>query len=168
MIEPLIFELHRPSVRCGYVPESDLPTNISPLDPQWLRGDLKLPQVSEPEVVRHFIRLSTLNHHVDKDFYPLGSCTMKYNPKVNETISQWLGFSGIHPHQPEETVQGAMRLMADLEKKLSIITGLDAVTLQPAAGSHGELTGLFITRAYHLHRNEKRTEVLIPDSAHGT
>lgn len=168
MIEPLIFDLHKPAVRCGYIPPSDIPDEISGPPSQYCRSGLDLPQVAEPEVVRHFIRLSVLNHHVDKGFYPLGSCTMKYNPKVNETLSQLPGFAGIHPLQPEETVQGALWVMWELERVLSIITGLDEVTLQPAAGSHGELTGLFLTRAYHSANGELRRKVLIPDSAHGT
>jgi len=165
---PLIFELHRDELRCGYMPVSDLPETVAGPAPELLRQNLELPQVAEPEVVRHFVNLSTLNHHVDKGFYPLGSCTMKYNPKVNENISAMPGFAGLHPHQPVGTIQGALRLIRELEEWLGEISGLPAVTLQPAAGSHGELTGIFIIRAYHKARGDRRTKVLIPDSAHGT
>ena len=150
------------------MPVSDLPEEVAGPAPELLRSELDLPQVAEPEVMRHFVNLSTLNHHVDKGFYPLGSCTMKYNPKVNENISAYPGFAGLHPHQPVSTVQGALKLMKELEEWLGEISGLPAVTLQPAAGSHGELTGIFIVRAYHLARNDVRTKVIIPDSAHGT
>lgn len=165
---PLIFELNRDALRCGYMPVSDLPEEVAGPAPELLRNELDLPQVAEPEVMRHFVNLSTLNHHLDKGFYPLGSCTMKYNPKVNENISAMTGFAGLHPHQPVSTVQGALKLMKELEEWLGEISGLPAVTLQPAAGSHGELTGIFIVRAYHLARNDVRTKVIIPDSAHGT
>lgn len=167
-LPPLIFELSRPSIRCGYMPVSDVPDDIPGPSHELLRDDLPLPQVAEPEVVRHFVNLSVLNHHVDRGFYPLGSCTMKYNPKVNETLAALPGFAGLHPSQPVSTVQGALRLMVELENWLKEISGLEAVTLQPAAGSHGELTGLFIVRNYHRSRNDQRSKVLIPDSAHGT
>ena len=168
MSQPLIFELDKPAVRCGYMPHSDLPEEVPGPPAELLRKELNLPQVAEPEVVRHFVNLSTLNHHVDKGFYPLGSCTMKYNPKVNETLAALPGFAGLHPHQPASTIQGALKLMATLEGWLGEITGLKAVTLQPAAGSHGEFTGILLARAYHKSRGDKRTKVLIPDSAHGT
>lgn len=167
-LPPLIFDLSRPSMRCGYMPVSDVPDDIPLPSAELLRDDLPLPQVAESEVVRHFVNLSVLNHHVDKGFYPLGSCTMKYNPKVNETLASLPGFAGLHPSQPVSTVQGALKLMVELENWLKEISGLGAVTLQPAAGSHGELTGIFIVRKYHESRNDKRTKVLIPDSAHGT
>ncbi len=150
------------------MPVSDVPDDIPGPSHELLRDDLPLPQVAEPEVVRHFVNLSVLNHHVDRGFYPLGSCTMKYNPKVNETLAALPGFAGLHPSQPVSTVQGALRLMVELENWLKEISGLEAVTLQPAAGSHGELTGLFIVRNYHRSRNDQRSKVLIPDSAHGT
>ncbi|MBN2600825.1 MAG: aminomethyl-transferring glycine dehydrogenase subunit GcvPB [Candidatus Marinimicrobia bacterium] len=130
--------------------------------------DLNLPEVSEPEVVRHFTNLSTMNHHVDKGFYPLGSCTMKYNPKINDKIAGLPGFANIHPLQPESSVQGALEMMYDLEKMLCALTGMHAATLQPAAGSHGELTGVMIIKKYHEAKGEKRKYILIPDSAHGT
>lgn len=167
-LPPLIFDLSRPSIRCGYIPVSDIPDDISGPAPELLRDDLPLPQVAEPEVIRHFVNLSVLNHHVDRGFYPLGSCTMKYNPKVNETLSALPGLAGLHPLQPVSTAQGALKLIVELENWLKEISGLSAVTLQPAAGSHGELTGIFIVRAYHKFHNNKRTKVLIPDSAHGT
>ncbi len=165
---PLIFTLDKPSLRCGHIPESDAPDEIPGPPDELLRRELDLPRVAEPEVVRHFVNLSVLNHHVDRGFYPLGSCTMKYNPKVNESLAALPGFSGLHPHQPVSTYQGALNLMETLERWFCEITGMAAVTLQPAAGSHGELTGMFITHAYHKARGDRRRRVLIPDSAHGT
>ncbi|MCX8015548.1 MAG: aminomethyl-transferring glycine dehydrogenase subunit GcvPB, partial [candidate division WOR-3 bacterium] len=132
------------------------------------RQDLNLPEVSEIDVVRHFIALSVLNHHVDKGFYPLGSCTMKYNPKVNEDMARLSGFSLIHPLQPEDSVQGALQIMYELQGYLCEISGMDAVTLQPAAGAQGEFTGIMIVHKYFETRKENRKKVLIPDSAHGT
>ena len=132
------------------------------------RGLIGLPQVSEPQVVRHFTRLSVLNHHVDKDLYPLGSCTMKYNPKINEDVAGMRGFSGLHPEQPTEDIQGALEVIRTLEEKLSIITGMAAFSLQSAAGAHGELTGMMIARKYFEDRREGRSIVLVPDTAHGT
>ena len=129
----------------------------------------KLPEVSEPEVARHYIALSIKNHHVDKDFYPLGSCTMKYNPKINDVVAAWPGFSGLHPAQPEHTVQGALQLMWGLEQQLKAITGMTRFTLQPSAGAQGELVGVFLIRKYHEKKgNAGKTHILIPDSAHGT
>ncbi|MEN9309837.1 MAG: hypothetical protein RL173_3769, partial [Fibrobacterota bacterium] len=128
----------------------------------------RLPELSEGEVIRHFVNLSTKNHHIDKGFYPLGSCTMKYNPKVNESLARLSGFTTLHPLQPAETIQGALELMWRLEHMLAEISGMDSVSLQPAAGAHGELTALLVVRAYHLSRGEDRRKVLIPDAAHGT
>ena len=128
----------------------------------------ELPEVSEVDVIRHFIHLSTLNYHIDKGFYPLGSCTMKYNPKVNDYVASLPGFTDIHPLQPQRTVQGALRLMKELEEYLAEISGMDAVSLQPAAGAHGEFTGIKIIRKYHETQGSPRKYVLIPDSAHGT
>lgn len=129
----------------------------------------QLPELSEVDVVRHFTRLSTLNYGLDSGFYPLGSCTMKYNPKVNERLARLPGFTAIHPYQPESMTQGALQLMAELQEDLCELTGMDGFTLQPAAGSHGELTGMLIIRAYHQHRgDQKRTKVIVPDAAHGT
>ncbi|MBD3284925.1 aminotransferase class V-fold PLP-dependent enzyme [candidate division WOR-3 bacterium] len=127
-----------------------------------------LPEVAEPELARHFTHLASMNHHIDKGFYPLGSCTMKYNPKVNEHTSRLPGFSGLHPLAPVKITQGALRLMYELQGLLAEISGFDAVTLEPAAGAQGELCANLITRAYFKERGEERTKVIIPDSAHGT
>ncbi len=127
-----------------------------------------LPELSEPDVVRHFVNLSILNHHVDKGFYPLGSCTMKYNPKINEELSRLSYFINIHPLQDNETIQGVLQLIYELEEMLGKVTGFNFVSLQPAAGAHGELTGLLIMNAYHKKKGKIRKKVLIPDSAHGT
>lgn len=128
----------------------------------------RLPQVSENEVIRHFIALSTMNHHVDKGFYPLGSCTMKYNPKINETIANSSCLKDLHPMQSTKLTQGALALMYELAEYLCEISGMKAVTLQPAAGAHGELVGLMLIRAYHENLGNPRENILIPDSAHGT
>jgi glycine dehydrogenase subunit 2 len=127
-----------------------------------------LPEVSEPEAVRHFVRLSQLNFSIDSQFYPLGSCTMKFNPKVNEQTARFPGFARLHPYSPEETMQGALELMVRLERALAEIVGMDHVTLQPAAGAQGELTGLMMIRAYHQEKGRSPKRVLIPDTAHGT
>jgi glycine dehydrogenase subunit 2 len=132
------------------------------------RRRAKLPELGEPEVVRHFIALSVLNHHVDKDLYPLGSCTMKYNPKVNEDVAAMKGFAALHPEQLDEDVQGALEVIYTLEEKLSAITGMSAFSLSTAAGAHGELLGMLIAKKYFAERNEARRVVLVPDSAHGT
>jgi glycine dehydrogenase subunit 2 len=127
-----------------------------------------LPELSELDVMRHFMRLSQLNYSVDTNFYPLGSCTMKYNPRVNEKAASLSGFAGIHPLQPAETVQGALALMHSLQDCLAEITGMDAITLQPSAGAHGEITALFMISRYFQDKGHKRTRVLVPDSSHGT
>lgn len=132
------------------------------------RAAARLPEVDELEVIRHFVRVSTMNHHINKGFYPLGSCTMKYNPLVNESIARYEGFADLHPFQPQESVQGALYLMHELTGMLCEIVGMEAATLQPAAGAHGELTGLMMIRAYHEAKGKPRKFVLIPDSAHGT
>ncbi len=167
MTEPLLFELSSPG-RVGYrLPDLDVPE--APLPEKFVRQELSLPEVSEREVVQHFTRLSQLNFSVDTGFYPLGSCTMKYNPKLHEDVARLAGFTQIHPSQNESTVQGALQVMYELQKYLAEITGLPGVSLQPIAGAHGELTGMLILRAYHLHRgDEERRIVLVPDSAHGT
>ncbi len=131
-------------------------------------SELKLPEVSELDVVRHYMNLSKKNFCVDTHFYPLGSCTMKYNPKVNEKISSLEAFTSAHPYQAEEGVQGSLEVLEELESDLSKITGMDFFTLQPAAGAHGELAGLLIVRAYHQAKKDARKKILIPDSAHGT
>lgn len=128
-----------------------------------------LPEVSEVDVVRHYTALSNKNYCVEKGFYPLGSCTMKYNPKINEDIATFPGFNKIHPKEPAENVQGALELMHDLSLRLSEITGMDEFSLQPAAGAHGEFAGLLVIKAYHESRNDfKRKKIIVPDSAHGT
>ena len=165
--EPLLIELSVPGRRAVRLPKPDVPE--AELPKHLLREDLPLPEVSEVDVVRHFTRLSQYNYGVDIGFYPLGSCTMKYNPKVNEDMARLPGFAYIHPLQPEETVQGALALMYYLQKYLGEIVGMPGVSLQPAAGAHGEFTGILIMRAYHRHRGEhQRNKVLVPDSAHGT
>lgn len=169
---PLIFERSTPGRRGYRLPDLDVPeVELSELIPaEFLREEPPaLPEVSELEVVRHYTQLSRLNHGVDVGFYPLGSCTMKYNPRANEDVTALPGLAAIHPYQPEETVQGALELMYNLSDHLAVISGLEATTLQPAAGAHGEFTGLLVIKAYHEHRGEgHRNEVIIPDSAHGT
>ncbi|MDP4157855.1 MAG: aminomethyl-transferring glycine dehydrogenase subunit GcvPB, partial [Bacillota bacterium] len=131
--------------------------------------DAQLPEVSELDIMRHYTALSRRNHGVDSGFYPLGSCTMKYNPKMNENVARYNGFAHLHPLQDESSVQGALELMYDLQQHLVEITGMDEVTLQPAAGAHGEWTGLMLIRAYHeANGDTNRNKVIIPDSAHGT
>ncbi len=145
------------------------PQGTLPLAAELLRDDLcGMPELSEPEVLRHYTRLSQLNFSAATHFYPLGSCTMKYNPVANDVAAAMVGFSDIHPYAPVESVQGALELMRDLEGWLAEISGLDAVTLQPAAGAQGELTGMKMVRAYHGSRGDARKTVLIPASAHGT
>ncbi|RIL05645.1 MAG: aminomethyl-transferring glycine dehydrogenase subunit GcvPB [Proteobacteria bacterium] len=169
--EPLLFERSRPG-RVGYsLPASDVPDAdpAAALDPSWLRSDVPaLPELSEVDVVRHFTRLSTWNAAVDLGLYPLGSCTMKYNPKINEWAARLPGFARAHPLQPVAQSQGLLELMWRLEQALAEISGMDRVSLQPAAGAQGELAGIMMIRAYHEHRGEKRHKVLVPDSAHGT
>lgn len=150
------------------LPQCDVP--LAPLPSKHLlRQDLTLPEVSEGELVRYFLHLSQLNFGVDSGFYPLGSCTMKYNPKWHEEVARLAGFVLAHPQQAEETVQGILRLLYELQGMLAEITGLQATTLCPAAGAHGELTGMLLVRAYHLKRGDTgRRRVLVPDSAHGT
>jgi len=128
----------------------------------------RLPEVSELDVMRHFIHLSVLNYHVDKALYPLGSCTMKYNPKINETLSRLPGFMNLHPFQERDGLPGALKLMGELACYLAEISGMDTVTLQPAAGAHGEMTGIKIMRAYHEKKGNPRRKIILPDSAHGT
>lgn len=166
-----IFEASRPG-RAGYsLPELDVPgVDCASALKGHLRSEApRLPEMAEVDVVRHFTRLSKMNYSVDEGFYPLGSCTMKYNPKVNEVAARMPGFSRIHPLQPVDTVQGALQLMHDLGAMLAEITGMDAFTLQPAAGAHGEQTGLMMIKAWHESRGDhQRTKVVVPDSAHGT
>ena len=124
-----------------------------------------LPELSELDVVRHFTNLSRDNYGIDQGFYPLGSCTMKYNPKVNEDVARYAGFAYLHPFQPEDQIQGSLQLLYDLSTCLSEITGMDHVSLQPAAGAQGELAGMLMIKAYHRHRGNPRKKVIIPDSA---
>ena len=168
--DKLIFELSKPG-RCGY----SLPAN------PWEKGteeipaalrrseEANLPEVSELDVVRHYTNLSNMNFGVDTGFYPLGSCTMKYNPKINEEMAAMPGFKTLHPLQPDCTVQGALELYYNLNRSLSAITGMAEFTLNPFAGAQGELTGLMVIRQYHMQRGDlKRTKIIVPDSAHGT
>jgi glycine dehydrogenase subunit 2 len=119
-------------------------------------------------VMRHYVELSTKNHHIDKDLFPLGSCTMKYNPKVNEDVAAMTGFAGLHPEQGDADAQGALKVMHGLERLLAAVSGMDAVSIQPAAGAQGEMLGLLLARAYFADRGSTRHKVLVPDSAHGT
>ena len=167
MTEPTIYELSSPGRQGVRFPEPDVPQ--SPLPTEFRRKDLPLPEVSEVDVVRHFTRLSQKNYGVDLGIYPLGSCTMKYNPKINEVAARLPGFTFTHPLQPEDTVQGNLYLMYTLQEWLMEISGFAGITLQPAAGAQGELTGVLIIQKYHADRGDtKRKRILIPDSAHGT
>src|SRR5262244_4474911 len=149
------------------LPASDVPATDLPADE--VRADCPLPELSQLDVVRHYLALSQRNFGVDSGFYPLGSCTMKYNPKINEEIARIAAFAETHPLQDIDTVQGNLALMFELQQWLAEIGGFAGVTLQPAAGAHGEFTGLLMMRAYHHARGDhKRTRILIPDSAHGT
>lgn len=172
MKEQLIFELSKPgrvgvSLPANDVPDLDLAAHFGQ---EALREtDPLVPEVSEVDVVRHFTRLSQQNHGVDTGFYPLGSCTMKYNPKVNEDMCRLPGFAKLHPYMSEDLTQGALQLLYETDQYLSEIGGMARTTLQPAAGSHGELAGLMIIQKYHRDRGDvKRTKVIVPDSAHGT
>ncbi len=168
MIQPLIFELSSPGRKGFSLPEVDM-DEAPPLDPRLTRQELDLPEVSEVDVVRHFVRLSQKNYSIDTGMYPLGSCTMKYNPKVHEDVAIMPGWAHIHPYQPEESVQGALQVMYELGGMLREISGMDNITLQPAAGAQGEYTGIQVIRAYHMSRGDnERDVILVPDSAHGT
>jgi glycine dehydrogenase subunit 2 len=167
MTEPLIYEICQSGRRAVSLPACDVPE--SPLPEGCERADLPLPEVAEIDLVRHYVRLSQLNYGIDTGFYPLGSCTMKYNPKVNEVAARMPGFAAVHPLQSAESAQGAMALIYNLQELLAEIAGFAAVTLQPAAGAHGELTGVLIMRKYLYDRGETQREIiLVPDSAHGT
>ncbi|MDO0821716.1 aminomethyl-transferring glycine dehydrogenase subunit GcvPB [Desulfosporosinus nitroreducens] len=172
VLEPLIFDLSANGRSAVSLPMCDVPeVSIKTLIPSELlrQQEPSLPELSEVDVVRHFTHLSTFNHGVDTGFYPLGSCTMKYNPKVNEMLARLSGFTALHPYQPESMTQGALQLMAELQEDLCELAGMDGFTLQPAAGAHGEMTGILIIKAYHDHRQDtKRKKVIVPDSAHGT
>ncbi len=169
--EPLLFEGSRPGRIGCQLPLLDVPAVDAALclGAEAVRDDLPgLPELSEVEVVRHFTRISTWNYAVDLGLYPLGSCTMKYNPKVNEVVARLPGFANVHPLQPAALSQGILELLHDLERHLAEVSGMDRVSLQPAAGAQGELAGIMMIRAYHESRGDHRTKVLIPDSAHGT
>ncbi len=166
-----IFDISIPGSESVAVPTSNVPESAA----GWKLGNDQFratppdwPEVAEIEVVRHYTRLSTLNHHIDKNTYPLGSCTMKYNPKINERICAKPGFARLHPETPDPDCQGALQVMWELAHDLAVITGMDEVRLQASAGAQGEMVGLLMARAYHLRRRENRRKVIIPDSAHGT
>src|SRR5271165_5902511 len=169
--EPLVFERSSPGKRGYQLPDLDVPA----VDPKLALGagntreDIEdFPEISEVEAIRHFTRLSTQNYAIDLGLYPLGSCTMKYNPRVNELVARTEGLAWAHPYQPESLSQGALEVMAALEAALAEITGMAALTLQPAAGAHGEFTGILLIRAYLESQGNPRKKILIPDSAHGT
>ena len=164
----LIFDLSKEG-KCAFsLPQSQIPSYE--IDERYARDeDAMLPEVTEVDVIRHFTNISRKNYGVDQGFYPLGSCTMKYNPKLNEDVSKLQGFCALHPYQPEYQVQGALKAAYDLQQYLCEITGMSGATLQPAAGAHGEMTGIMIIKAYHESRKDtKRTKMIVPDSAHGT
>lgn len=165
--EPLSFEISREGRSSASLPKysqkvREVPSSLKRSQPA------RLPQLSELEAIRHFTRLSQWNFSIDTNFYPLGSCTMKYNPRINEETARYTGFAHVHPYQPISTVQGCLQLIHELESYLAEIAGMDAVTLQPAAGAHGELTGALVMRAYLKAQGNPRKKILIPDSAHGT
>ncbi|WP_298787818.1 aminomethyl-transferring glycine dehydrogenase subunit GcvPB [uncultured Marinococcus sp.] len=170
--QPLIFEQSKPGRVAYSLPETNIPEqSLSDILPEASirEEEPSLPEVSELQLMRHYTALSNRNYGVDSGFYPLGSCTMKYNPKINEETARMAGFAAAHPYQPEAQVQGNLEMMYDLQQALAEITGMDEVTLQPAAGAQGEWTGLMLIRALHEANGEtERTEVIVPDSAHGT
>ena len=171
-MEKLIYEKSRAGRRAEILPKPQVPVKeLSSFIPaKFLREKPPaLPEVGELDAVRHFVRLSHLNHCIDTGFYPLGSCTMKYNPKVNDAMAALEGFRDLHPHQPQDQIQGALELLYNLERSISAVVGLPHVTLQPAAGAHGEMTGLLLIKAYFEAKGEtKRKKVIVPDTAHGT
>src|ERR1700722_12824513 len=168
--EALVFEKSSPGKKAYKMPPLDVPS----VDPSALLGSAHrkvpglLPELSEIEIIRHFTRLSTWNYAIDLGMYPLGSCTMKYNPRINEMVSRIEGLAEAHPYQPEALSQGALGIVKLLQDCLIEITGMDAITLQPAAGAHGEFPGILLARAYHQSKGNARKHVIIPDSAHGT
>ena len=169
VLEPTIFELSRPGRGGGKVPHPPRDSLAGVPDELRRRTPPALPELAEPEVVRHFVRLSHLNYAVDTGFYPLGSCTMKYNPKLDEWAARLPGFADLHPLAPEALAQGTLQLLWELEQLLVAVSGMRAVSLQPAAGAHGELTGILMCRAHHESRGDDgRRQVIVPDSSHGT
>jgi glycine dehydrogenase subunit 2 len=168
--EGLIFERSSKGKRGYKLPPLDVPeADAAQMLGDSVRADLgAMPEVSEFEIIRHFTRLSTWNYAIDLGMYPLGSCTMKYNARVNETVVRLDGLANAHPYLPEKMAQGALRVMSELSQALIEICGMDAITLQPAAGAHGEMTGIMLVRAYFEAQGKQRKKILIPDSAHGT
>ena len=166
----LIFEISKPGRSAANVSASDVPVvDVDHIiDRKYLRDDLDLPEVAEIDLVRHYTNLSRRNFGLDLGFYPLGSCTMKYNPKINENVAAMPGFTGVHPEAPDDFAQGNLELIYDMQKLLSGIFGMADFTLQPAAGAHGELTGVMMIKKYFEKKGEKRHLILIPDAAHGT
>lgn len=164
----LIFEKSRAGIKNEILPDSDVP--VYELKDKYVRQEtLDLPEISESDLSRHYTSLADRTFGVNRGFYPLGSCTMKYNPKLNEEVASFAGFAGVHPLQPEYSVEGCLEVMYLTEKYLCEVTGMDAMTFQPAAGAHGEYTGLKLMKAYHNDRNDfKRDKIIVPDSAHGT
>ncbi len=171
IIEPLVFEISQPGRLAVELPDCDVPVQLvgDLLPAHSLRAEVALPELSEPEVIRHFTHLSRLNYSIDQGFYPLGSCTMKYNPKINEEVARLAGFGRLHPYLPENAAQGALEVLHEMQHIMAEIAGMDACSLQPAAGAHGELLGLMLIKAYHADRGEEhRDTILVPEAAHGT
>src|SRR5271168_652917 len=168
--EALTFEKSSPGKKAYKLPPLDVPeVDAASLLGGAVRDDVAaLPELSEIEIIRHFTRLSTWNYAIDLGMYPLGSCTMKYNPRVNEFVSRLEGIAEAHPYQPESLSQGSLQIVKLLQDCLIEITGMDTITLQPAAGAHGEFTGILLARAYHKSKGDARKNIIIPDSAHGT
>ena len=164
----LIFETSKENHRTDYLPNLDIPKKENLLPDELLRKSNNLPELNEVELIRHFTKLSKRNFGVDNGFYPLGSCTMKYNPRINEDLASLHGFANTHPYSKESSIQGNLELMHNLQEQLLEITGMDEITLQPAAGAHGELTGLMIIKSYFEDKNENRKTIITPDSSHGT
>ncbi len=166
-MESLIYDISAPGRKGVNLPKCDVPETALP--DGWLRDTLDFPEVSEMDAVRHFVNLSQLNYGIDKGFYPLGSCTMKYNPKLNEDVARYAGFAQLHPLTDQDGAQGALAVMYTLQNWLAEVSGFAAVSLSPAAGAQGEFAGILMIRAYHLdRRDDKRTKILVPNSAHGT
>ncbi|MBT7819152.1 MAG: aminomethyl-transferring glycine dehydrogenase subunit GcvPB, partial [Chloroflexi bacterium] len=171
MDNKLIFDKSIKGRKAFNLPKLDVPDYTNTLSNLFSREEkVNLPEVSENELQRHFVNLSTKNYHIDKNMYPLGSCTMKYNPKINEVTARLDGFSNIHPLQDDKSVQGALEMMYNLQNDLGEISGMSGISLQPAAGAHGEFAGILAIRRYHEYHEEldKRTKILVPNSAHGT
>lgn len=170
--DKLIFELSKPGRKAYNLPALDVEDkDLSSFIPEDFLSDsdLNFPELSEVDVIRHYTNLSNKNYGVDTGFYPLGSCTMKYNPKINEDTSRYDGFANLHPYQSECCTQGALQLLYELDKSLAEIAGMDKMSLQPAAGAHGELSGIMVIKAYHEKNGDfKRNKIIVPDSAHGT